>query len=244
MDRPAWLQVGGGDVKGSSSTLNHDPSRAVLSELPQRVVVFLRAIATNLTIRSTLARAGFGEAEFREGWALLGAAFTYGPVDDSLDAAQATRAAQDEIEAWTSTQLGRLRIAVERLHPSESEIFLAVDVARVGSLLALMKLLDELALLEVRAVNSAQAFAALETLAKRGLDTAERQRLEELARVARSLPGAVAHLAVGAASDAQRVALIALYHWHCDWSLTAHQVIKRRDLLAVLGLVARKRRAA
>jgi hypothetical protein len=110
----------------------------------------------------------------------------------------------------------------------------------------LLRLLDNVAKLEARSAKSKTAKGALQTLAQRGFDAAERQRLRALADRARGLVHSNS-TALAAQAELRRLeqarpkALLALYHWHADWAATARQIIKRRDQLVLLGLTDRRR---
>jgi hypothetical protein len=227
----------------------------VLSELPVRALFFLRGVSNYGAIRSALAKVGFGEPEHNEGWALLSRAFSYGSFS-AADGDLRAIAAQDEVDAWMSKHHDRFAIAVERLHPKHTNLFAETkasssgqsprDKARGRGLAGLSGLLDRLDAVQARAAKSQEDRAVLQTLARRGLDASERERLRaQLELAKRTDRFSDAETRQTQASDrARHEALLALYRWHVDWSGTAHRVIERKDQLIALGLVGRKRRDA
>jgi len=231
----------------AAALLEPPPERA-LQELPARVVTFLRIAGGHAPIRARLVAAGYGSEDHEEGRRLLLAAcpFRTGGVDPGEDLP--ARAADAEIERWVPAQWPRLRAAVEHRHP---ESVAAIDdlAAAPGAraLLLVAALLGRLDALE----DDPRGRALLATLARRGLDRAERARLGALVRAAQGI--AAAELAAPAAgagpapnpdgSD-DAVALRALHAWYRDWATTARAVIARRDWLIRLGVVDRRRGAA
>jgi hypothetical protein len=206
------------------------PARTVRAELPERVVVFLRAIGTHAAIRALMAEGGYGRADHEEGWGLLGAVCRFG--DSAFDpfADAPAREATREIEHWVATHFPRLHAALDR-EIGDTRVFDTIESpAAPGAVLALATLLARL---------RADANAA-RVLARRGLDRAERRRLAELVRAAQSAPAAGEPTPV---RDAREPELTALYRWYTDWAATARAVIARKDFLVTLGLAERERRA-
>src|SRR5262245_39158302 len=123
------------------------PSRRVLGELPERVVVFLQGVGSHAGARAALEAGGYTKADHRAGWMLLGAVCEYGetganPADDEL-----ARAADAEIAEWVRTHFRRLQIALERLHPNV-ELFQGIEAPEPReSALALAKLLERVSAL-------------------------------------------------------------------------------------------------
>ena len=82
---------------------------------------------------------------------------------------------------------------------------------------------------------------ALETLAARGFDAAERARLADLVRRAQTAVFPTELPVAEESSNTRQEALRELRAWYEDWPETARAVIKRRDLLILLGLAHRRR---
>jgi len=211
----------------------HLPSRRVLSELPARVVTFLRATGTHAGIRGALARGGYTRADHEEGFRLLQAVLAF--ADDGLDPAEdePARDAIARIGAWVETHFSRLRFTLERLHPEAVALFAGIESPELGeAVLALATLLERLDSLDTRA-------PVLATFAQRGVGRVLRVELAELVRIAQSAPDVDPAATVHESREAE---LLELYTWHTDWAGTARAVVRRKDHLILLGLAERKRR--
>lgn len=213
------------------NTQSRIPSASVLALVPERVATFLRGVVLFPAARGALEAGRYGEDEHREGVRLLDAFFEYPPAPASgfLDDVRAL-GAQDEITSWVRTNFGRLRGALRRVHRT-SALFVGLDPA--GDSDPVVALATLLARLEHA---SAEDEPACQTLARRGLHAAERQRLAVLVNRAREFrPSNVEQ-----SRDARTEQLVALHQWHADWADTARSMIRNRNVLAALG-IARKR---
>jgi hypothetical protein len=214
-------------------------TRETLEEMPERVLAFLRGVGTTRTIRALLRQRGYTKEEHRRGWQLLEqvvGALEEGQ-DDGLD--QTIVEAIAELDAWDEPGVRLVRAALTR-HPDEREQVLDGVAATQGpgAVLVVGKILDRLDQLE----ETTEGKSALETLAARGIDDAERKRLAKLVRLAKSA-GDAPEIDPAAARRAQEAAdqqLFALRDWHDEWSEVARIVIKRRDHLIRLGLAERR----
>ncbi|MFS8071398.1 MAG: hypothetical protein ACMG6S_33930, partial [Byssovorax sp.] len=138
--------------------------------------------------------------------------------------------------------------ALDRRHPEQSLfVFEGLTASTgAGAVLGVATLLDRLDALEKsperKATRKADQ-AALDTLAKRGIPTAERARLRAL--VITAMTAAKAEEDAGDAADdgAPNEAVLKLHAWYGEWSEVARAVIKRRDHLIRLGLAKRKKTA-
>jgi hypothetical protein len=217
-----------------SDSILRIPSRQVLGPLPERVVVFLRGVGSHNHARAAMARGGYTQAHHREGVRLLTAVLTYGaggldPIED-----ENVRAAHAEIVAWVRTNFSRLRAAVERMHGERGSVFSNIEAPDPAeAVVALATLLRRVSELE-------QGSAVRETLVDRGLDPRECARLAELVARGQTLTATPGR---GSVPDSSEEDLIALYRWHADWANTARSLIRRKDILAVLGLRRRGKRA-
>ena len=217
------------------------PSRQVLSELPLRVIVFLRTIARSDAIRAALLTGGYGPEAHQEGCRLLQAVCAYPTtlVDPAAD--ERARAALSALDEYARRHFPRFRAMCERYFPAFADRFAVLaDRDPADALKATRALLDWLA-----SAESAAQKQVVEKLAERGLTLAERQRLAQLAEVASAAeaPGTTAVGIVGAGprqSDARDQAVLALYDWYSDWSATARAVIARKDFRHSLGIGERR----
>jgi alpha-L-fucosidase len=211
-----------------------------LEATPERVVPFLRGIATNRNIRIALFGAGYSDAEQAEGWQLLHAASGYTGQKAAVDvtADMKARNAITELDNWDETGFRRTHAALERLHPEQDAfVFSGLEASRGPSaVLGIAKYLDRLDRLEK---GSEAERAAVATLTKRGITTEERQRLRGLITLAETA-SAVEVAVTAASTEAEQKSLEALAAWYKDWSETARAVIRRRDQLILLGLAKRK----
>lgn len=207
------------------------PSRQVLTELPARVVVFLRASGAHAGIRGALARAGFSADDHREGWTLLEAVCAYGTygIDPAED--EPAQTANVRITAWVQTHFPRLRTALARVHPEALPLFAGIESpAAEESVLALATWLSRLDVLEPTS-------SACTTLARRGLTEAVRAELHALVHTAQGAPRVESAPVLRAPREQE---LLALHRWYTDWAGTARAVITRRDYLIALGLAGRR----
>ncbi|HEY3496361.1 MAG TPA: hypothetical protein VGK73_16790 [Polyangiaceae bacterium] len=227
-----------------AAELAQRPSDWALRELPARVALFLRAAGSHAPLRALLKRGGYGPEDHAEGLRLFAAAFSYreGGLDPAEDAAP--RAAAAELETWAKTHLGRLRAALERIHPEWAAI-IPPDTSRESAeaVLAVATLLERLTELEEQRTSQ----NVLATLARRGFHRVERRRLSllvETARAARNVSAASTTepttLNAGHAREPP-AEIVALQRWYDDWSSTARALVPRRDWLIRMGLVERRR---
>ena len=217
-------------------------SQRTLEETPQRVLRFLRAAANRPFIRGKLNEYGFTNEDQAEGWRLLHAASGFGAeAAPALDDG-GVRAAIDALDEWDEDGFRLARAALVRRHPEQAErVFHDLEATRgAGAVIGVQRFLERLD--ELEAGTEADR-AALATLATRGIDATERERLAGLLAVAQSAPEVTLpdEEELEAARDAQREKLEALRAWFMEWSETARSVIKRKDHLISLGLARRNR---
>ncbi len=212
---------------------SNKPSRTVLIELPERVVVFLRAVGGHAGIRAAMADGGYSEADHEEGCALLVAVCAYGRNRFDPKGSEAARQSVTEIETWMRTHRRRLEAAIARLHPEAVGLFEGLDGAdRPDSTIALATLVARVdALPRV-------ADAVRRTLERRGFGEEERGALMRTIESARSFTFSDGD---GVPREDRSAELERLYHWHSDWAATARALIRRRDYLKMLGLTRRRR---
>lgn len=225
--------------------MNKEVSESVLEETPQRVLPFLRAIATRVEIRSAMAACGYTQAEHERGWKLLLDVSGYTTPSFPVTADQKARAAIAELDGWDEPGFRRIRAALGRLHP-EQEAFVFEGMAPgsgAASVVSVAMMLDRLDALESgadRAATRDADHAALATLSQRGIDGSERARLRELVNIAKTANLPVVTVSTAMPSD-RLEKLKELHAWFADWSETARAVIRRRDYLIFMGLAKRKR---
>ena len=204
---------------------------------PERALPFLRSFATNKDVRHAMVAAGYGDADQAEGWRLVLAATGYAQTTPVVSDDVAARQAIVELDAWDEPGYQRIHAALERLHPEQDAfVFNGLEAGHGPSaVLGVARMLDRLDQLEQ---GSEADQAAIATLTKRGITPALRQQLRQLVTTAQAAT-ALDPADPGASDAAQQQALAALYAWYRDWSATARAVIKRRDLLILMGLAKR-----
>lgn len=208
------------------------PCRTVLAELPARVLRFLQVVAMRAPIRAAMLQGGYRPADHAEGCALLVAVCALGNVSPNTPTCMSAQAALEEIHQWVVLNFARLRVAIDRLHPSWSGLFFEVDSrAPAQALLALAQLIQQL-----QAGSAAHDAALLATLAHRGLDQAELDRLSQLVAQAQSVNNPNDD---ETDIDPRTNELTALYDWYRDWAETARQLIKRKDYRMWLGIATK-----
>jgi len=231
------------------------PGATVLEETPGRALDFLRGVTRSRVLYAQLAHAGYTQEEHQEGWRLLFKAAGYAP---DAPVAPPPRADADaaivELDAWDEAGFARVRAALDRLHPEQSELVFAGGLAAsagAAAVVGVKTLLDRLDALEhgkdrPKAARKAD-LAALATLDRRGITAAERARLRALverAAVIGDAPGDGEKTRLAERAARTRTEDLArLYAWYKDWSVTARSVIKKRASLITLGLAKRKSRA-
>lgn len=224
------------------------PSRQVLEEIPTRSLKFLSALSKSSIIHAALAARGYTEPDHQEGWELLLQVTGFRRPAVAVAESTAARDAAVEIDAWDEPNFRLIRAALDRRHPEQSLfVFEGLTASTgAGAVLGVATLLDRLDALEKsperKATRKADQ-AALDTLTKRGIPTAERARLRALVTTAMTAAKAEEDASDAADDGVPNEALLKLHAWYGEWSEVARAVIKRRDHLIRLGLAKRKKTA-
>ncbi|MEO5726050.1 MAG: hypothetical protein ABI134_20685 [Byssovorax sp.] len=224
------------------------PSRQVLEEIPTRSLKLLSALSRSSIIHAALAARGYTEPDHQEGWELLLQVTGFRRPAVAAAESTAARDATVEIDAWDEPNFRLIRAALDRRHPEQSLfVFEGLTASTgAGAVVGVATLLDRLDALEKsperKATRKADQ-AALDTLAKRGIPTAERARLRALVTTAMTAAKAEEDASDAADDGAPNEALLKLHAWYGEWSEVARAVIKRRDHLIRLGLAKRKKTA-
>lgn len=225
----------------------HDVSRDTLESVPQRALVFLRGVGTSRAIRATLLARGYSAEDHREGWQYLHACAGFS--DEAAEEVEdpVVRDAIAELDAWDEPGFRIVRATLERRFPEQADFVMKGLKPGEGaaSVLSVERLLERLDALESgasRKDSRKEDRAALEVLARRGVDDAKRKHLRDLVEKAKSVaPVVQIDPQFVEQEDAARVeALRNLYAWHREWAEVARATIKRRDHLIRLGLASRR----
>jgi hypothetical protein len=209
------------------------PSRQTLDEIPNRVLTFLLGVAKYTVVRAALAAKGYTQAEHDSAWKLLMKLGVYPVAAGTPD--KEVRDAVVELDAWDEPNFAIIRAALERLHPVFVEdVFKNLEPKQgAEAVVSVSTLLDRLDGIEKDPSPNAQAVIA--TLDVRGYPKAERKRLRELTKKAKSFAAAPV------TSTEREQILLDLYAWHRDWSTTARQLIQKRVHLIALGLASKRK---
>jgi hypothetical protein len=222
-------------------------SRRTLDETPARTLAFLRGVGTSLPVRATLNAHGYSARDHNEGWRLLKEACGYSE-DEPVELIDIeVRDAIKEVDVLDEDLFRIVRATLERRHPPQAKFVLrglgpSTGMASVLGVSALLDRFDALDSGEERKATRKQDRAALETLATRGIDDAQRKRLRALVKKAKSAPP----VSTSGAQDAERAealradAMLELRGWYEEWAEIARASIKRRDHLIRLGLASRR----
>jgi hypothetical protein len=214
------------------------PPADASDEILARCVLFLKALGTFLPLRVALARNGYTADEHELGWKLLHKAtgfFAPFPTENEVGTVQEAIA---ELDAADEPLFRRARAALGRLHPRQEQFVFdglepATGAAAVDSIERFLERLRELEAGASRASTREADQAALRTLAQRGVDESERERLRGLVRMARQTPEQATSTQ---SADELARDIDAVCAWYLDWSETARSVVTRRDHLIRLGL--------
>jgi len=211
-----------------------------------RALNLLSGIARFPEIAGALSGYGYSQEEHALGWALIAEA---GGKNLMVIPHEVTpnvvRDAIAMIDGWDESTFRLASKALLRGHPAQHAFVfegLKPDTG-LGSVLAVQTFLERLTALESSVEREATReadTAALATLASRGINREERERMGELVRLAQSIPtggGASAEEAAATREEQRKAALIELHFWWDDWAEVARQCISKRLYLRAMGLV-------
>jgi hypothetical protein len=217
------------------------PSRRTLEEAPGRVLQFLIGVGKSPVIRAILYAHGYDAEQHAYAWSLLAKLTAYGPAHDPAIVDAAVRNAVIELDAWDEPNFARIKAALDRLHPEQSQFVFHGLAASQGpqAVLGIRLFLDRMDALEKspeRKATRKADHAALDTLSKRGFTNEERQRLAGLVQMATTV------VVAEPATDNERSAILGeLYNFITDWGTTAKVTLKRRDHQIQVGIAQRKK---
>jgi len=201
----------------------HAPTRTILEGTPVRALVFLEALGVRPPLRTTMAQAGYADADHVEGWRLLHEATGYGT--------KASRAAASgdplaPVAEWGRLALPRIRVALRASRSAPAALLARSDRGEAASVSFAVTLLQQFDALD------AETRKALE---RRGFDRAARRKLAAAFAAASKASPSAQQLAPDRSG-----ALLALYRWLREWTDVAHAHVTRRDDLIRLGIAKRR----
>ncbi len=215
-------------------------ARAALEATPTRAAQLLHAITMSLTIRTLLARHGYGPEDHKEGIELLRECVA---PEDIVWPGGFDIAVQDavvELDAWDEKGFRIVEASLTHKFPEQARFVLSglepsEGPSAVTGVKHLLDRLDDLESSAERKRTRREDQAALEALAKRGITKEERSRLRALVASAspatdpsapRSGPHPVDH----------ETRLLALRAWYEEWASMARAALTREDHLSRMGI--------
>lgn len=221
-------------------------ARAALESTPQKAAQLLHAITMSFTIRTLLARHGYGPEDHREGLELLRECV--GP-DDLEWPEKFELEVQDavvELDAWDEKGFRIVEASLRHRFPDQARFVLAGlgPTDGPGAVQGVGHLLDRLDLLESsddRRGSRREDRAALDALAKRGITKEERERLRALVRAAAPASDSVTPRTGPHPTD-HETRLLALRAWYEEWASITRAAVTREDHLARMGLASFQQR--
>jgi hypothetical protein len=208
-------------------------TRETLEQTPQKALQLLMGIGMRPTVRALLAKKGYDKSEHQRGWDLIAKAANR--LVDERVTDEDVRSAAAELDNWDEPNLRLIRAALTRHPEVRTRVLQGIEpVAGLEAVLNVEKILQRLDAV----AGTAEGDRALATLAKRGLDEAERERVAELVTLAKSARATAT--VTPDDDDAYEQALLELRDWYSEWAEIARLVVKRRDHLIRLGLAERR----
>ncbi len=230
----------------TASDPNTDYAFETLWATPPRAVQLLCAIGTSLSIRTILARHGYGRADQEEGWRLVRAC---AGDDDMAWPATVDEKAQDaliEVDAWDERGFAIVSATLWHRYPQQAHFLLSGIGPSQGAkaVVGVRELLDRLDALEAGATGAKEDDRrAIEAIGKRGLGKRERARLRKLVELADPLlVETAAPASIRFAANPTQERLVELRAWYDEWTQIARATISREDHLVRMGLASPRRR--
>ena len=225
-------------------------SAQILEATTEKATKLLSGIGAVASIRTLMSEAGMTDQAIIEGRDLLFACLAAPrgiTAAQDTDSARAQRAAKAELDQWDEPNFGRFGATLKRHHPSAGGYVFADLSPSTGdaAVHGVATFLTRIDALEAGSDPDRQGTKkddkkAVELLATRGLDKAERARLRKLVDVALG-PTAKLSEQPAAQTPEQRVqALTRLREWYDEWAATARAVVKKKSYRIRLGLANRK----
>lgn len=211
-----------------------------LEATPPRVLLFLRALGTSLSIRTILSRHGYGRVEHDEGWRLLKACCD---DPDLVWPAVLDEEAQDaliEVDSWDERGFAIVSATLWHKYPAQARFLLQGIGPSQGpaAVRGVSELLDRLDMLEKGATDAPEDDKkAMMAIAKRGLTKKERARLRELViHAEQAITMSVRRAPSSTPREPMKDRLSALRDYYDEWSEIARATVTREDHLVKMGL--------
>lgn len=242
--------------------LETEVSDRLLEDGPERVVRFILAARRHKHIFRLLHARGYTAAAVREAWDLLDAlggvtaAAAEGADDEPSADEKAVAKAMADLDAWDEPNFAVIDVALRRRHPEQHKFLFAGNLkARTGPLAVagvrtMAQRLDALESSPDRKATRKDDKAALDLLAKRGIDKAEREKVAAwLATIGDQDDTLLDGEGDSAVADRKnelerRNTLVRLREWYEEWARVARASVKRKRDLMHLGLARQKKSKA
>jgi hypothetical protein len=225
-------------------------SSEVLEATPDRATRLLSGIGAVPTIRTLLAEAGMTDQAIIEGREYLLACLAAPrgvAAEVDTDDAKTQRASVAELDQWDEPSFGRFGATLKRHHPSAgtyvfADLSASTGVAAVHGVATFLTRIDALegGTDPDRQATKKDDKKAVELLATRGLDKAERARLRKLVNVALGPTTTLPSHASAQTPEERIKALTTLREWYEEWAAAARAVVKKKSYRIRLGLATRK----
>jgi hypothetical protein len=225
-------------------------SSEILEASPDRATTLLNGIGAVATIRTLLHEAGMTDQAIIEGRDLLFACLAAprgAPAVVDTEDAKAQRSAVAELDQWDEPSFGRFAATLKRHHPEAGayvffELSPSTGIAAVHGIATFLTRIDALegGSDPDRSGTKKDDKKAVELLATRGLDKAERTRLRKLVNVALGPTATLPEQPSSQTRDQRIEALTRLREWYDEWAATARAVVKKKSYRIRLGLASRK----
>ncbi len=219
-----------------------------LEGTPERLLHFLLAIARYPTIRRRMRRRGYGTVQHRQGYRLLGELGEYDEPTTPDRSDPGVKHALQQLNAADEDALALAGAALRYKFPAHHDFVLeGLSSSREEGEAAntMGTLLDRMNSLEAGDVPKklqAEAGAALEAMAQKGLNSEWREQFGEFFETVRTLPDeGVTTEELEAGEKARRAKLLEIRAFFEEWTDTARVEFKARRQLIRLGLAQLRR---
>lgn len=230
----------------------------VLENTPPRVLKFILGARRYPHIFNKLRARGYSNAVARKPWMWLDALGGFEPNDPGASSQEATEdekkvaKAISDIDGWDEPNFRLINSALRRAFPEQHKFVFAGELAAQRGSVAVIgvrKMMKRLAALESsseRKDTRKEDHAALARLAERGIDAAERKKVEGWLAIVGKLDdeedgSAEQAEAVASHEKKRKQTLILLREWFEEWADVARVAIKSKRDLMHLGLAQQSR---
>ena len=230
--------------------MTKDYSNRVLNKTLGKAINFYLTLAKSSLLRKILYDAGMQLKDLDDGGDKIRVCIpklrNIDPIQDT-ESARKHREVVVELDNSDELLIVRCKSPLKRFYPATMEyLFDDLKAARgqmavqvIATLLARMNILEN-GTDPSRRDHFEDDKAAMELLAERGIDAAERNRLQALVDIALT-PTEVPDELEQMDPEVLKANKVALKEWYDDWSSIARAVVKKRSNLIKLGLATRRK---